>query len=393
MPVLLDSASSSSAHIGWGTTSGTTPPVTHNVSPAADNVVALVGLLWTGQVDTSSATFGATFGGTALDTFGTAKRWNGNKEFFQWYILDGSLATADTVPSGPQTVLGTFSGMATESFTGRGLMLVCVTYANVASVGSVVQATPSASTSNSVTVASVLPAHRVVSCHAVGNTGSGFGLFNHNVRANTYLNQSFFDAGSFFATGGALMMGDADGAASVTNTVAQLSTALWGASGVSLAPTTVVGRADLSTSLVTAAGGGTYRTATPEESRYYVIPAIGTDDPNQIAGNFVQSADGVHMPVWIKDPQDIEDYSLDWSNIIPIDDEIISVKFSPSSSALNVFSVNIGDSLLNSGRQNVVTSCWFTGGVAGVNYGVVAHVTTAEGRQHDRTFRIVGGQK
>lgn len=392
MPVMLDSASSAAAHIGWGTTSGGTPAAVHNVSPAAENVVALVGLLWTGQVDTTGATFGATFGGTAMDTFGTAKRWNSNKSFFQWYILDGSLATADTVPSGPQTVLGSFSSMPTESLTGRAFMMVCATYSNVASVGTVVQATPSASTSNTVTVASVLPAHRVVSCHALGDIATGFSAFNHNIRASAYLNQAFFDAGSFFATGGALLMGDADGAASVVNTATQASTALWGASGVSLAPTTVVGAADLTVSLVTAAGGGTYRTATPDEQRYYVIPAIGTDDPNQIAGNFVQSADGVHMPVWIKDPNDIEDYSLDWSNIIVEDDEIISVKFSPTSSALSVFSVNIGDSL-NSARTNVVTSCWFTGGVAGVNYGVVAHVTTAEGRQHDRTFRIVGGQK
>jgi hypothetical protein len=217
------------------------------------------------------------------------------------------------------------------------------------------------------------------------------GSYNKAIRGQVAIPGALFDV-SFFPTGGTLIIGDAPGAASVTATATQNSSAFWAAAGVSLAPTTVVGGSALSTGVVPAAGGGTYRTATPVSDRYWTIPAIGEDDPNQIAGNFVLSSDGVHMPVWVKDPNDVEDYALDWSNIIAEDDHIISAKFTPTSSALQVFSTNIGNSALTA-RVNVVTSCWFIGGVASVNYGVVCHVTTTEGRQHDRTFRIVGGQK
>jgi hypothetical protein len=391
MPVLFDSASSSGGHISNGATSGTTSS-THNVSPAATHLVALACVLWTGGVDTTSATFGVTFGGTAMTALGaSAKRWSSNQHYFQWFILDGSLAGGATVPTGSRTVTASFSSMPTES-NGRAFMMVCATYSNVASVGTPVAVTPTTTTSNSVTVPSVLAAHRVVTTHAAGN-GVSFtpGSYNKTIRGQVAIPGALFDV-SFFPTGGTLIIGDAPGAASVTATATQNSSALWAAAGVSLAPTTVVGGSALTTGIVPAAGGGTYRTATPVSDRYWTIPGIGEDDPNQIAGNFVLSSDGVHMPVWVKDPNDVEDYAIDWSNIIAEDDHIISAKFTPTSSALQVFSTNIGDSAL-SARVNVVTSCWFIGGVASVNYGVVCHVTTTEGRQHDRTFRIVGGQK
>jgi hypothetical protein len=385
MGVLFDSASSNAAYINAASTSGSVS-AGHNVNPLATNRVAIACLVWTGGVDTTSATFGVTFGGTTMTALGSAARWNSNHEYMQWFILDGSATGGATVPTGSRTVTGSVTGIGTDTLTARSLLLACVTYQNVQAVGTPVVTSPSSSVNNTVTVTSVLPAHRVVTAHATGDNVFGLGAYNKNLRAASSLNHQIL------AFGATLLMGDADGAASVVVTATQPTTAAWGARGVSLSPVPVVGGAALSVSMVPASGGGTYRTATPAEDRYWMIPAIGEDDPNQIAGNFVQSSDGVHMPVWIKDPNDVEDYSLDWSNLLVEDDEIIAAKFTTTSSALTVFSTNFGDSTKTL-RENAVTSCWFIGGVAAVNYGVTCHITTSEGRQHDRTFRIVGGQK
>lgn len=389
MPVLFDSGASASTLVDRFATSGSVS-ATLNVSPAATNVVAIAAILFTTEVDTSSSTFTVSFGGTPMVANGTASRWNANREYLQWFILDGSATGGATVPTGTRTVTASVASVPTEPNAARPLMLVVGTWANVDTVGTSVAATASTATTNSVTVPSVLPAHKVVSVLAMGNVFGSMSGYNQTLRASAQrprIAQLFW-----YSSGGTLFLGDAPGATSVVTSATQPSSAFWGARGITLSPVPVVAGSALTVAAIPSASGGTYRTASPSSDRYWTIPKPGTDDPTRIAGDFVRGADDVMMPVWVKDPHDVEDYTLDWSNIIPEDDEIISVTFTPSSSALNVFSVNFGDSEVT-GRESVVTSCWFTGGVANVNYGVVCHVTTAEGRQHDRTFRIVGGQK
>lgn len=391
MPVLFDSAASAGGYLDRFAGSGSVTAQL-NVSPLATNVVALAAVLFTSEADTTGATFGVTFGGTAMLPFGTPSRWNSNREYLQWFILDGSATGGATVPTGARSVTASVSGVPTEPTAARALALVVGTWVNVQAVGPSTAATPTTSTSNAVTVASVLPAHRVVGVHALGSIGSGLNQYTGAPRALISLNKiaSLF----YYSAGATLALTDAPGAASVADAATQASTAFWGARGVSLSPVPIVAGAALSTSLVPSAGGGTYRTATPHTDRYYVIPTAAETDDSIVLGNFLESADGVRMPSWPKDPDDTLDYALDWSKHIAPDDYIVTVRYTTSSSALNVFSQNISESLKYeraSGYEAVVTSCWFTGGVSGVFYEVVAHVTTAEGRQHDRRFGIMCG--
>lgn len=90
------------------------------------------------------------------------------------------------------------------------------------------------------------------------------------------------------------------------------------------------------------------------------------------------------MPVWVKDPDDVEDYTLDWSQRLVEDDFLVGVVFTVSSSELNLVSSNF---------TNTVSTCWLSGGVPGGAYEVNCHVTTDAGRQHERTFRIQLGNK
>ena len=146
----------------------------------------------------------------------------------------------------------------------------------------------------------------------------------------------------------------------------------------------------LQVAVIPSAGGSIYRANAPAMDRYWMIPPRGQDNSSMIAGDFVRSSDGVLMPIWTKDPNDVEDYTLDFSNILPENDRILRVEFITTSSALAVVSKNVGDSPVT-GRPDSIATVWFSGGVSFVNYGVLVRITTQEGRQHDRTFRIVGG--
>lgn len=92
------------------------------------------------------------------------------------------------------------------------------------------------------------------------------------------------------------------------------------------------------------------------------------------------ASDGIRMPLWPKDPEDVEDYTLDWSLRLVSGDWIASAVIADIHPDLQVISVNWEDS---------ITSVWISGGTAGSEYDVTFHITTAAGRQHDRTFRLI----
>lgn len=257
MPVIFDSSAANGLAVSGATTSGSVS-ATHNVSTIArPNTVALVGLLWTGGVNVSASTFGATFGGVAMTQLGSTQYADSNEQMMKWFYLANPL-------TGPRTVTGTFASVTGE-VAPRAFFLVSATYAGVdiTTTPTPVQASGASTTNNSVTVSSVLPAHRVVTLHSVGSFRQFTNSFNQSKRAI----QTLFASGS-------LLLGDAPGAASVTATaVHSASTPDWLAAGITLVPSIVDASASLGIPVSVISGGGTYRQATPAPDRTWVIPA------------------------------------------------------------------------------------------------------------------------
>jgi hypothetical protein len=258
MPVVFDSSVANGALIGGATTSGNVAG-THNVSTIArEDMVALAGVLWTGGVNVSASTFTVSFGGTAMTQISTQLADTNQMRMLWFYLADP--------PTGTRTVTASFSGVGTEVTT-RQIFLVSATYSGVdiTSAPSVTQNSGASTTSNTVSVTSVLPAHRVVSLHGVGKlrafTTSGY---NQQKRASQIM-----------LGGGHIILGDAPGDTSVTCTATHnASSANWLAAGLSLTPSIVDAQSSLSVpAYVVSAGGGTYRQATPAPDRTWIIPA------------------------------------------------------------------------------------------------------------------------
>lgn len=77
-----------------------------------------------------------------------------------------------------------------------------------------------------------------------------------------------------------------------------------------------------------------------------------------------------------KDPQDLLDYSVDWTSLLE-DDTISTV----------VWTVDAG--LTNSGTlfSRALTIIFLSGGTAGVGYNVTCHITTPT-RSYTRSFKV-----
>lgn len=80
-----------------------------------------------------------------------------------------------------------------------------------------------------------------------------------------------------------------------------------------------------------------------------------------------------------KDPSDIIDHGIDWTEHLPADDTIATVAWSVEPAGLTP------------GAQALVgnvASVWLSGGTAGTTYRVTCRVTTTGGRQMDRSALI-----
>ena len=101
------------------------------------------------------------------------------------------------------------------------------------------------------------------------------------------------------------------------------------------------------------------------------------------APTVIYAADGTAMPVWTKDPNDVVDYTLDWSTQLNSDDSIVAVVYviSPASE-LTVLSTNF---------TATQATCWLQAGVLDLTYAVTCRVTTDHGRVLEYTFQIVCG--
>ena len=367
MPVMLDSTGKGTLLVAGGDTSDDIT-VTHNVSPIArDRVFAYVWLFWTGEVDTTAATFTATFGGEAMTQIADVY-WNTNKGTLRLFELEDA-------PRGSVSVVGAFSGMGTEGLVTRNFMMITETYSGVEESGTPVEVTSGGTTvTSTVVVPSGRAAHRVIAGHAVGKL-RGF--------TNSGYNQTKRQSATMLG-GGAVLTGDAPGAASVTSTATHNATsANYGAIGLTLSPSKVLISAQMAATARLRAAVAIFRVVEPHPDRLWVIPTLDEVDKTLVAGNFVYGADGVQMPIWPKDPQSKLDYTIDFTKHLADDDQIIDARFT-TNGALQMFSPTHNESQ---------AQCWLSGGIVGVSYPVTCSVTTQRGRQHDRTFRIAIGQQ
>lgn len=81
---------------------------------------------------------------------------------------------------------------------------------------------------------------------------------------------------------------------------------------------------------------------------------------------------------FIKDPDAVLDYTVDWSAWLPSGDTISAV----STSATAGITVDTSSYTTNS------TTVWLSGGTEGTTYDVTIHITTNGGREDDRTIAI-----
>ncbi|MCH9728375.1 MAG: hypothetical protein K0U84_01595 [Actinomycetia bacterium] len=235
------------------------------------------------------------------------------------------------------------------------------------------EASGSVSTSG-VTVASGVPADRVISAHLIGKLRAFSGFSGTKLAA------------PLLAGGGQLMLGESRGDASVdataTHTAASGNWAAWGLNLDAL-PIDGVGFSSAVTIPAGSFGADLYRFAEPHPDRYYVVPAAGTSDPNLIAGAATtRGANGVDMPVWQKDPDDTLEYTLRWSNHLADDDDIIRVEH--RADGLQIFSELINPDM------PAETQFWTRGATPGITHPVRIRFWTRRGRQHDFTAFIAG---
>ncbi|ORA05793.1 hypothetical protein BST17_08535 [Mycolicibacterium bacteremicum] len=343
-----------------------------NVNPnAPDYVYGIVAYGWTGEPSVSGDTIGCTWtGATPLPLLATPLLFGSNKNLLMgWIVENPSSGTVVASHSGIGTGLDTRSRFITVGVWSQAqpLDLPNIQAAVVSAVGSTNVAT------SGVTVPSILPASRVITAHLVGK----------GKKINDFTGTRVASAPSPSGNG-QLLLGETRGAASVNPTITHnTSTQLWGAFGLNTDPAPLAfGAAGRHKAGSGSWGGSVYRFAEPHPDRYYEVPRIGSS--TILAGNFVRSTDGVAMPVWVKDPDDTNDYTLDWSNHLADDDRITHVEHTVSGS-LRRFSQALDET-------GHMTQVWINGGTVNVTRSVRVRASTARGRRFDRTFWIAGTQ-
>lgn len=351
-----------------------------NVNPnAGDHVYGIVVYGFTSDVSLSGDTVTCTWtGGTPLPLFASPRLFGSNQNMLMaWIVDDPSSGTVSVSHSGIDSSLWPKARFLTVGVWSQAaqLDLPNIQSAVVSAVGS------SNVASHSITVPSIQAASRVIAAHFVGRGQSMSDYNGTQVAAATSI-------GSFnsWAGNGNMFLGEHRGSGSVASTVTQTSTGLWAALGLNINPAPVVlgarGSHRVGKGTV---GASVYRFAEPDPARLYVIPPVGSDNTGLLAGNFVRSLDGVLMPVYVKDPDDTSDYTLDWSNHLADDDKIIHVECTTSGSLRLISQPALDDA-------GVLTQVWITGSTVNVTRSVRIRCSTAKGRRFDRTFWIAGSQ-
>lgn len=84
------------------------------------------------------------------------------------------------------------------------------------------------------------------------------------------------------------------------------------------------------------------------------------------------------MATFLKDPDAVMDFSIDWSNWLLAGDEITASEWF----------VDAGLTKQADTNDETSTTVWLAGGTEGVNYTATNRITTAAGRVDDRVVEI-----
>lgn len=377
MPVTRVGAGQNAGLVNGFTAAGTIGASVNIPSTAGEHVYGVVAAGFGTDVNIASSTFTGLWEGAPMTPLLAAPLFFGsNKQMLMGWIVEDPDPSINDITFGHAGVPGSFWAMNRFLTVGVWSQAEPIDMDNVQDL--VVSAVGSgATTVNQVTVPSATPAHRVISAHFV--TGREFSAFTGSRVAAPLIG----GGNAFVGNGGHLILGESRGAASVEATATQGSIASWAAFGLNLAPAPLVAGAKSRIKAgVGRVGGSVYRYAEPHPDRFYRVPKVGSAPVSLVAGSFHRSTDGVLMPVWAKDPDDTNDYTLDWSEHLAEDDRITHVEHTMSGS-LRKFSEAIDDT-------GVMTQVWVNGGTVNVTRTVRVRCSTARGRRFDRTFLIAG---
>lgn len=341
-----------------------------NVNPAATNTYGIVTYGITGDSDIDGATLGVTWDGEAMVSLFDPLYFDTDNSVLRAWIIEAPNSGA---------VLATYADLPFGLFT-KNLFLAAAVFSSVEPLdldtvdASVVTAVGVGAVSTSgVTVPSTVAADRVISGHLIGQ-----------LRAFTVFSGTKV-AAPILAGGGQMILGESRGSASTVVTATHnASSSKWAAWGLNLDALPIEGLGFQSSITIPAGsfGAGLYRFATPHPDRDYTVPGMYTSDPNVLAnGVTLRNANGVDMPVWVKDPDSVLDYTFRWHNHLAPDDELVRVEHVPSGS-LQIISeaVNPDDASM--------TQFWTKGGTPGINHEVMVRLWTRKGRQDDFTCFI-----
>lgn len=355
-----------------GATASGTRTLTFNVAAGIENAYGIVSVGFTSSGSSlASSTFSVTWNGVAMTAMLSSPLLNdSNRNYLMGWIID------DPAP-GATTVVVTFGSLPTSVV--KNMFVSAVAYANMEALdlgsitSSVVTAVGSSSVATSgVTVPSGVPADRVISVHQAGFLAAFTDFTGTKVTSPRSIG------------GGHQILGETRGAVSVTPTVTHfLSTGKWLAFGLhtDAAPLDGLGLFGSVDIPAPTFGADLYRFAKPHPDRDYMVPPINSADPDVVYDDKVVTANGVPLPIYYKDPDDILDYTFRWNNHLADDDEIIGVE-TIASGSLRVFSDVIDPD------NKAVTQVWVKGATRGVSHPVRIRFWTAKGRQHDFTFYI-----
>lgn len=358
--------------IAGSTTSGT-QTVALNVAAGLENAYGFVAVGFVSGGALTSSTFSVKWNSVAMtEALDAPLLADSDKLYLMlWVIADPA--------AGASEVEVTFGSLPTGVV--KNMFISAVVYQDMealdlANIGDFVETAVGSTnvTESGVTVASGVQADRVLSVHQIGFLNAFTDFTGTKVTAPLSIG------------GGHQILGETRGAPSVEPTVTHLlSTAKWAALGIHLdaAPLDGLGLSGSVTVPTPTFGADLYRFATPHPDRDYLVPANGTARENAVPMEVVVTANGVEMPIYIKDPDDILDYTFRWNNHLAADDEIIGTETVPSGS-LRVFSDVLDE------ENPAVTQVWVKGGTRGVNHLMRTRFWTAKGRQHDFTWYIAG---
>lgn len=88
---------------------------------------------------------------------------------------------------------------------------------------------------------------------------------------------------------------------------------------------------------------------------------------------------------WVKDPQAVLDYCLDWALWLSAEDYLVDAQFSCPNASITLLSSNL--------REDTMAIVWVAGGIVGEKVLITCHITTEQGRQDERTFELTIKEK